>query len=348
MRRLVTRSLTILPLLVFGCSDNGVAPGGDDLSTPLMVADMADLDADMMLPGRDPTDHPPLLQMDYYGGPTFAAMEVWTIVWAGDEALGAQTNLFVDWLVQSDEFWITAMKEYGVGKGKAMGVLVINAAKPATLDDTAVGPMIKAHIADGSWPTPNVNTVFAFVVPVTTRSTMFGGQGCLAGGAGGSYGGYHSETKIATGSKVYVPYAINLQCDGFAGNTLFDSLTEVTSHELGEIATDGHPQTKPAYVSALASQNGLGGENGDLCNGLSNSYTVSQSVPDAGTSDHTYFVTRLWSNAAAAAGNIDPCPAGAVQQAVLQRRGRSHRHHGDDRRQRRGDRGSQVRAVRLR
>ncbi len=312
MHRLVARSLLILPLLVFGCSDNAVAPGGNDLATPLMVADMAGLDADMMLQGRDPTDHPPLLQMDYFGGTTFASMEVWTIVWAGDEALGARMNEFVDWAVQSDEWWLTAMKEYGVGKGKAMGVLVINAAKPATLDDTAVGPLIRAHIAgtvagDTQWPTPNANTVFAFMVPVTTHSTMFGAQGCTSGGAGGEYGGYHSETKIATGSKVYVPYAINLQCDGFAGNTLFDALTYVTSHELAETATDGHPQTKPAYVSQSASQNGLGGENGDLCNGLQNSYVASQAEPDAGTIDNTYFVTRLWSNAAAAAGNLDPC-----------------------------------------
>jgi hypothetical protein len=301
-RQVLRLLLPLFTLSAFGCDNGLTAPGdGVDMAQPVMVVDAAGDALDLELPKRDPTDHPPLITMDNYGGPTFSAMEVWTIVWKGDEALGDQINEFVNWDVQSDEYWIEAMGEYGVGKGKAMGKIVLPDAVPKTLDDSAVGPIIKAHIADGLFPQPNSQTVFSFIVPSNTQSTMFGASGCQ------EYGGYHSETRAATGSKTYVPYAINLQCGGFAGGTDFDSLTEVVSHELAETATDGHPFTKPGYVL-----NGFpnGGENGDLCNGLSANFTVNipSSDPDGGVAEtKNYFVTRLWSNKAAKAGNMDPC-----------------------------------------
>jgi hypothetical protein len=259
---------------------------------------------DMMLPERAPTDHPDLPTMDYHGGPVLAAPEVYTIVWKGDEQLGAQVNTFVEWMLNSDSYWTPGTSEYGVGKGKAMGVLVLPDAKPATLDDSAVGPMIKAHIADGSFPAPNVNTIFSFVVPETTQSTMQGGKGCQ------EYGGYHAETRTVAGGQTYVPYAINLQCMG--QGSVFDETTMVISHEIAEASTDPHPFTRPGYSSDSAP---LGGEDGDLCNPLASkqSATVSDGT-DGGTSDQTYVVARLWSNKAAKSGNTDPCqPAPANQ-----------------------------------
>ena len=291
-----------LSLAVFGCSsspngvvagdDAGVGGGGDD------TADLA-VSPDLMLPDRDPTDHPPLLQMDPNTGTVLKAIEVWTIVWQGDEELGARTNRFADWMVQSD-YWKTSLSEYGVGPGKAMGVLVIPSAPPATLDDSAVGPLVRAAIANGSFPMPNVNTAFSFIVPTKTKSTLQGSAGCQA------YGGYHAETRIKTGVNQYVPYLINLQCGGFGGVTAFDSLTEVVSHETSEAATDPHPYFQPGWVQNVGTP--LGGEISDLCAGLSMTYPVNVTAPeDGGISDSRYYVTRNWSNKAAAAGNIDPC-----------------------------------------
>jgi hypothetical protein len=301
MLRNLPRLVSVLSLLAVGCSnsmDNGTGGGGDQVDAG--STDMTDA-PDLSFPKRDPTDHPPLPTMDYYGGPTLAAPEVWTIVWQGDEALGAQVNGFVGWMLNSDDYWTTGTGEYGVGKGKAMGVIVLPVAAPATLDDSAVGPMIKAHIADGLFPKPNANTLLAFVVPAGTKSTMYGAAGCQ------EYGGYHAETRMAAGSTTYVPYAINLQCAGFSGGSLFDSLTMVTSHEVAEASTDPHPFTKPGYVNQSAP---LGGEDGDLCNPLALKMmaTVAGDA-DAGTADamQTYVVARLWSNKNAKAGNVDPC-----------------------------------------
>jgi hypothetical protein len=211
-------------------------------------------------------------------------------------------------MLSSDNFWVVSLSEYGIGKGIAKGKIVLAEAAPATLDDSAVGPLIKAHIADGTFPQPNTQTLFSFVIPKKTKSTMQGGAGCQ------DYGGYHSETRTAAGAKTFVPYAINLQCSGFGGATPFDNLTLVVSHEVAEVATDPHPFTNPTY-SRSYNDSPLGGEVGDLCTGLDTSFniTIPGSPPDAdgGAGEPstmvTYYVTRLWSNAAAAANNADPC-----------------------------------------
>lgn len=307
MRRLLP---ALLAIGFTGCSNNnlsGVGGGPADAGT-IAMPDLSPLPPDMTLPDRDPTDHPMVPGMDNNGGPVMSAMEVWTIVWQGDQALGDETNTFDDWMLNSDDFWVSSLSQYGVGKGIAKGVIVLPDQPPSTLDDSAIGPMIKAHIADGLFPQPNKQTLFSFVIPKKTKSTMQGGTGCQ------DYGGYHSETRVASGSKTFVPYAVNLQCSGFGGVTPFDSLTEVVSHELAEVATDPHPFTSPTY-SKNYNDAPLGGEIGDLCTGLDTNFAVT--IPGAppavdggaGTPSTmvTYYVTRLWSNAAAAANNADPC-----------------------------------------
>jgi hypothetical protein len=303
MRRSLSRLLPLLSLVVFGCSPAANNTVAMDMTAP--PVDMGPPAPDLSFPSRAPTDHPPLLQMANGGGPVMKSMEVYTVVWQGDEALGEQVQTFLEWMMTST-YYTGSLAEYGVGPGQAMGVIVLPVAKPATLDDSAISPLIKGYIADHTFPAPNANTVFSFIVPETTQSTLYGSNGCS------DYGGYHAETRVATGSNQFVPYAINLQCKGFGGNTPFDGITEVLSHEIAETATDGHPYTDTAY-SADPSMAPLGGEVGDLCVGLSTTFNVTQDVADGGATPESYYVTRLYSNKAAAAGNSDPCvpaPAG--------------------------------------
>jgi len=288
------RSFALATLLILGCNGNN-ADTGMDMDQPDMAQPAP---PDLSLPGRDPTDHPALPKMDYYGGPTLANPEVWTVVWQGDEALGAKVNQFVDWMVKSDEYWTVGVSEYKVGKGRGMGVIVLPDAAPATIDDSQLTTMIKTHLADGLFPQPNANTIISYVIPKKTKQTMYGGQGCQ------QYGGYHAETRTATGSKTYVSYAVNLQCTGFGGSSLFDELTMVISHEIAEASTDPHPFTNPGYVAGNAP---LGGEDGDLCNPLSIRLMANIDVPDAGAVTNTYYLSRVWSNVNATAGNADPC-----------------------------------------
>jgi hypothetical protein len=274
------------------------------MAGPVDTGDMT-VPPDLLLPRRDPTDHAPSVVLTKEGSSIIANPEVWTIVWSVDKDLGQQVQTFTDWMLNSNDFWVATLSEYGIGKGKAMGVLVINDAPPATLDDSAVAPLIKAHVADGSFPQPNANTIFSFLLPMATKSTMhsFGGvsSGCT------EYGGYHSYSRPLTGVKLNVPYAINLNCGaGFGGNTAFDSITEVVSHELSEASTDPVPGGGYYVDPNLALP--LGNEIADLCTDLSATFTVAHDAPDdGGVVEQTYFVNRNWSNKASLAGNQDPC-----------------------------------------
>jgi hypothetical protein len=219
-------------------------------------------------------------------------------VWKGDEALGAQAQQFHDWMLTSG-YWTDTLGEYGVGPGVAKGLVVLQQAKPATIDDGAFEPLIQKLIANGTFPQPNTNTAFAFILPATTKSTLQGGTGCV------DFGGYHSEAQVSRTSQKVVPYEVNLQCPGFGDGSPFDQLTDVLSHEASETATDPHPSTQPAWRNETVV---TGGEVSDLCVGLGHAYhaTVSDGT-DGGTAMLSYVVTRNWSNKSSAAGNLDPC-----------------------------------------
>src|SRR5262245_7277478 len=102
---------------------------------------------DLSLPNRDPTDHPQQREMENHGGSTLAAIQVWTVVWNGDTALGEAVDGLNAWMVTSDGYWLDSLSEYGVGKGSAKGVLVLPGAAPTTFDDSAVAPLLESHIA---------------------------------------------------------------------------------------------------------------------------------------------------------------------------------------------------------
>jgi hypothetical protein len=261
-----------------GCSGAGLesADGGNDFGFARDIA----MPPDFALPGRPPTDHPPEIQMTNHGGGVITAMELYTIVWQGDEALGAQIDTFHQAMLTS-EYWTTRLGEYGIGAGTAKGVLVIPSAAPAQIDGSQIEQILSQNISSGAWPAPNANTVYSYIVPPTTIVTSFGAQGCS------SFGGYHGETSAR------VPYLVNLQC-----TPSFGALTFVSSHEAAECATDPHTSSGPGWLADWA------GEIADLCVGTP--WQITGPAPDGGVGD-TYTVTRLYSNAAAALGNVDPC-----------------------------------------
>jgi hypothetical protein len=291
--------LALISLATLGCSGSP-PPAPDDLGT-YPTGDLAMPPAiDMTLPERDPTDHPPAVQMSNGGDPTLANMELWTVVWKGDEELGQRINRFAGWMLQSD-YWTSSLEEYGIGAGKAMGVIVLPDAVPTSFGDTPTARLIQAHVADGLFPKPNVNTVFSFIPP--KNITWDGGDPCQ------QYLGYHTYAAVARNSKEYVPHAINFQCIE-PGQPAFDTLTFTLSHEAGETASD-------PYQNSWGTDNNLSrvaiSEIGDLCNDIGIQYTVTSEIPDGGVVEDHYLVTRFYSAKNAAAGNADPCvptPAG--------------------------------------
>ncbi len=276
------RSWTALVLLVGGCSSGGPSPG-DAAPPPDLagaVADAASAPPDGsgggdLATSRPPGEHPLLPTVTGHGGPVLASMQLWTVVWPGDAALGAQLDQFHGELLTSD-YWTTIGGEYGVGPGAARGVIELSTPAPATLDAQEIESLVPEAIATGRIAL-DANTALMFLPPPTTVVTAGGDRGCT------DFAGFHTQT--STG----IPYQTVLRCQGFD----MDTLTFVSSHEAIESATDPLVASDRAFFSdQLAS-----GEVSDLCSGLATRLsTGTQAV-----------VVRSWSQRVAAVGNADPC-----------------------------------------
>ncbi len=212
-------------------------------------------------------------------------MQVFTVVWPGDEAIGGVVDRFTGAFLGSQAY-LDAVGEYGVGAGASHGVIVLDEAAPATIidsDGSFYGERIRGVIGGmttqgSAVPMPGRNTVFLFVVPHATK-------------APGGY--YHFQTAGKIGS-LYVPYIVVRQDHvGFVSDR--DYLTWSTSHELVETATDPRSQSGGGYMSPWLT---IQGEVGDLCNDIPVPATID------GT---TYAITRTYSADNAAARSIDPC-----------------------------------------
>jgi hypothetical protein len=277
--------------LVGGCSDNQLTNDSADLTAR---SDLSIVE-DFSLPDREPTDHPQLPQVQNFGGPVLANIEIWTVVWQGDEELGAQVHKFQQWMLKST-YWVDSLDEYGVGPGTSKGVVVWPSPAPANLGDNELKNIVKAVVAQLPEPV-NANSVVSFIIPKSTTLTMGGEPGCI------SYGGYHYQTRTVAGGNTFIPYMVNLQCDE-PEKTNFDLLTEVISHEAAEAATDPYPGVDPAWTNDTVI---VGGEVGDICVFLTTKFEADFSDVDAGASHESYVVQRLYSQEIAASGNADPC-----------------------------------------
>ncbi len=221
--------------------------------------------------------------MQTLGGPTIAHMQLYTIVWAGDETQGASLDRFHGDLFASS--WWSGLAEYGVGAATARGVIVLPAPRPTALDDSSFAPIIDSLVQSGSI-VKTADTVVAFYVAPDVA--MYDGVSmasfCM------SAGGFHSEAST--------PFIVDLPCAPPQGTSVMDNLTWTDSHEVAESASDPHPNTAPAWQNPWL---GGFGEIGDMCNDVP---VTIHTVDDAGARD--YLVTRYYSGVQAQAGN-DPC-----------------------------------------
>ncbi len=261
------RCLVVAIALVCGC---GAEPGA--------APDMA----------RGPMEHPPLWRLASGTIPVQAAPEVWPVVWQGDEAIGAAAADFLGWMLQSDYFR-SSLGEYGIGAGVAHGLIVVPSPPPATLSDEELGALSTALVASGQI-TRSDNTQVAFLVSPNTAVTAGGAAGCDV------FAGYHSH---GGGSPDAVAYSVALRCEGEAGQPI-DQLTRVLSHEVAEAASD------PAPSAGLVDKSPGGQEIADLCN-FGQALPVDVPPDATHAAPRRYWVQRLYSDARAADGTIDPC-----------------------------------------
>ena len=213
-----------------------------------------------------------------HGGAVLASPRFVPIVFAAE----TRTNDIATFMkkIASSSYWNLAA-QYGVGPATATDPIVVDETPPATITDAEIQAWLATKIES-----PDPSSIYVVYYPKTTTIEAWG-PSCFA------FGGYHSETKIAG---VETIYAVIADCP-------FETFGPVTSHELFEASTDPYYYTNKAWDGVddafeLATFNT---ELGDLCEGAG----------DVTPSDIGYPVQRMWSNAAASAGQ-DPCqPEGA-------------------------------------
>jgi hypothetical protein len=286
------KRLALAGALAAACSGSGAgggvdmtgAPSGDDLAVRANVA-------------------PPEPPMVSHGGPTLHNMQLWTLVWAGDEALAAEIDAFHA-AVFASPYWQQATAEYGVGPGTARGIYVIPGARPKSITPNEEGAIVEGLIAAKQIPDDD-QTVIDFVVGADVQT--FEGQSLAS--ACNSFSGYHFETS----DPPHHPFLVELPCqDPSKRLSTFDNLTWTESHEMAEAATDPHPATWPGWQLAYK----LALEVGDMC-----TVPGKLDVTAADGAARSYVVSRVYSAKTAAMGGADPClpaPVGPYFNVGLQ------------------------------
>ncbi len=248
-----------------------------------------------------PAPHAPMPKISYHGGRVLHNIQVVTITYAGDP-LKERLETFGDTIVASP-YWDAISggytdKDGPVGRGTSYGHVVLPAEPTVTsyIDSSQGGAssiqdLIKARVADGTFPPPTANSLYAIYYPQSVVITLDGDKSC------DRFGAYHNTVMVkhpTTGVDMPAPYAIMPRCGASEKR-----LTVSASHELTEATTD--PDIGLGTLSYYMDNQAwapAGGENGDLCvDFLGNNDTTLES---------TYTVQRSWSDLAAAGGH-DPC-----------------------------------------
>ncbi|HTQ47971.1 MAG TPA: hypothetical protein VMI75_34680 [Polyangiaceae bacterium] len=264
-----------------------------------------------------PAMHGPLPQITYQNGGVLQNPEIVTVTFPGDP-LAKQLEEFDDDVLQTC-WWDTGRAGYCEANGMNCVGRGVVPAKPhvemttpaaASYTDSANGgtstlqTYIQQQVASGAFPAPDENTIYALYFPSSTSITLDGISSCNNGG----FGGYHNSTAVTPpgGSNTWVTYAVIMRC-----TTTLAEATFAASHEFAEASTDPHVgQNKLGYYATQTNLDYLpwelllgGGEIGDFCVDI---LGLNEDQTTATYGSNSWTVTRLWSNANAAAG-LDPC-----------------------------------------
>ncbi len=309
----------IASAVLLGCSSGARTPtleadagfGGDtgvDAGMPVdvpvgVVTDAADEGipmADVTLPpGFTVGPHPPLNVVTTQGGITLDHMQLVVVTYA-DDTRRATAEALGRWIVGSD--WLTDVgAEYGIGTGSFLGAVERTDNAPDALTDVDIQTYLATGVQNGSLPVPpggdTREVLYVVYVPAHTTVTLSAPDGSTQTSCT-DFGAYHGEDTV-TG--VDFAYAVVPACTYpyLTDRTHVESQEVAASHEIIEAALDPRDITDPAYLlptTALTAWNAIGGELADLC-----------SLPSELVRDDGFALQRVWSNAAAMAGNRDPC-----------------------------------------
>lgn len=241
--------------------------------------------------GFVPAPHPPFPLVTKHAGPVLESIQL-VPIYFGNDPLRAEIERFNTWIVGSD-YWKRVGAEYGVKSGTSLPGLQFEMS-PTTISASEITVWLDAHVADGTLPKPNANTVFVLFYQSGVTVNTDTGTSCRA------FAGLHNSFVMNNAVfKGEVPFVILPRCSYSPGDELM-IVTDVASHELIEAATNPFPLTNPSWImdnhsGPLEAWEILSGPAiADLC--LNQSYDEIEG----------FSVQNIWSNAAAKAGN-NPC-----------------------------------------
>ena len=212
--------------------------------------------------------------LTYHQGPLLTEVQVYTIFWGSgwqqmpQNGLIQQLNDFFDFILTSslmDQLGEYSWQEKSIHHGSRVGTKTITASNPGFVNrdgsrvvtDDQIQKALQLWISNNTVPQPNNNTLFFVYLPPNVTVNAGGGRSC--GPSPNGFCGYHYSINHTIFYAV-VPY---VDCDNcsIGLNQPFDTLTEVSSHELCEAITD------PDLTTGWNDDRLKFGEIGDICNG---------------------------------------------------------------------------------
>lgn len=210
----------------------------------------------------------------YFGGPVISNVKVFTVFWndrvSADVKNGISdfysayvTSSYMDWLNE----YATNIKAVDgrVGTGQTINRGTVIGEKMLTpsiaskkITDEQIQAELEKQIDAGVLPKPDSNTLYMIHFSKDIQITIEGMTSCF------SFGGYHNGVKNPKHGDLF--YGVMPECSVF-GDSGFDSITYVSSHELIEAITDPFPTpgSNPAFPQAWNTSDGS--EITDICNG---------------------------------------------------------------------------------
>jgi hypothetical protein len=230
------------------------------------------------------------------GGPVIKNPKIQVITFTGD-TLASQIEDFAAKMPHST-YWNTLATEYGINNISNKTPIRLTDTAPTTTSFREIGTWLANKISanPSQFGTPDGETVYAIYYPATTKI-----QDTDLGNSCETYLGFHYETKVGTQK---VGFAVMPRCT-IPMQPVIDTVTETSSHEFFEWATDPFPQTSPSW-SGVDDDHAVWqmlflGELGDLC--------ARPDVRSIKPTDLGYLVQRQWSNIQSKAGH-HPCVPG--------------------------------------
>ncbi len=260
-----------------------------DAGTPFEAPDV------FVPPSTFAAPHPPMPQVQDYGGPLILTPTLVAITYASDSSgMVPQIEDFVS-KVGGTDYWIANAGSYGAGAATSGSPIHVSDAAPTQIDDSGIQAWLSQKFgSDPDFGTPDPNTVYAIFYPPGTTVTFQNGTSCQ------DFAGYHNQAQVPGG---VVTYAVIPRCASLGKLTGLDVVTGAASHEFLEAITDPLPDSNPAYAQIDSNHFAWalvvgGGEVADMC--AQNPEAFYRPV------GFDYTVQRSWSNELAA-GSHDPC-----------------------------------------